>query len=330
MAPLVSIIIATYNRAHLLRQAIDSVLGQTISDYELIIADDGSIDNTASVVESYRRNPVLASRIHYFRQDNQGKSVALNNALARANGEWIAILDSDDYWLGDKLERQFAALESYKDTCRACFTDGKFVNNPHMDTTLFRFYGQQFPEPVGVLPNAAEQFAEFPAGVSIVTLLARADDIRKAGGFDPALQFTEDYDFLFRLSLVTGFCYVNAPLAIIDKTPAQQRHAGASEIWDNIEFRLQSEQYRYEKWLGLGTVTASMRKSILAHLRSVHSAWANFYLARKEYAQARRSLSAAAKYQLTSTVALKWLLTSLSPQFASLIVRRRGFDTKVF
>ncbi len=327
MIPRVSVIIATYNRAHLLKTAIDSVLGQTYSDHEVIVADDGSTDGTAELVRCY------GNRVRYLYQENQGKSVMLNNALKIAAGEWIAFLDSDDYWLPEKLEWQFHAIEKLKQQqCGACFTDGQFVNNPHMDTTLFRFYGRKYDQLIGTLPHPVRTLADSSAGVSVVTLLCRADLLRETGGFDPELRFTEDYDFVFRLALVTTYCYVNIPLAIIDRTQAAVRHNGVSAIWDRVDFRLDCEQRRYEKWLKLSVEFPSdVRTIILRHLRAIHSGRANLFLAQREYELAQRELSIAAKYQLTPNLVAKWILSRVSPSIArGLVLMRKGFSTEAF
>lgn len=94
-----SIILPTYNRAHHLEKAINSVLNQVISDWELIVIDDGSIDNTRDVIDSFND-----SRIIYFYQDNAERSAARNNGIRHASGEWICFLDSDDYFLPNHLE----------------------------------------------------------------------------------------------------------------------------------------------------------------------------------------------------------------------------------
>jgi len=327
MNPRVSVIIATYNRAHLLKTAIDSVLTQTYTDYEVIVADDGSSDGTEELVRSY------GDRVRYLYQENQGKSVMLNKALTKAAGEWIAFLDSDDYWLPEKLEWQFRSIEQFKEqNCGACFTNGQFVNNPHMDTTLFEFYGRTYEPTIGILPNPIRTFAESPAGVSVVTLLCRADLIRQIGGFDPGLRFTEDYDFVFRLSLVTNYCYVNLPLAIVDRTVASVRHTGVSAIWDRVDFRLDCEQRRYEKWLQLAEqLPSDVRRTILRQLRAVHSGKANLFLTKEEYEMAQRELSVAVKYQPTMNLLAKWILSRISPRIArGLVVKRGGFSPEVF
>ena len=97
-----SVIIPTYNRRELLKRAVDSVLNQTFEDFEVIIVDDGSTDNTGDYI-----NGLGDKRIRYFFQFNQGQNVATNNGIKNARGEVIAFLDSDDYWLKDKLKKTY-------------------------------------------------------------------------------------------------------------------------------------------------------------------------------------------------------------------------------
>lgn len=94
--PSVSVIITTYNRANLVSRAIDSVLNQTYKDFELIIIDDGSTDNTKSLIDSYLQKD---KRIVYFYQENKGWPSALNKGIELSKGEYIAFLDSDNEWL---------------------------------------------------------------------------------------------------------------------------------------------------------------------------------------------------------------------------------------
>ena len=97
---LVSVIIPTYNRAKTVRNAIDSVLQQTYKNIEIIVIDDGSSDNTAQVLESYR------NKVQIIQQENAGPSVARNRGIEIANGDIFCFLDSDDLWLPTKIERQ--------------------------------------------------------------------------------------------------------------------------------------------------------------------------------------------------------------------------------
>ena len=98
ISPIVSVIIPTYNRENLVSQAIQSVLNQTYRDFELIVVDDASIDNTQKIVNNFND-----SRIRYIcHKQNAGVSVAQNTGIAKARGEYIAFLDSDDEWFSEK------------------------------------------------------------------------------------------------------------------------------------------------------------------------------------------------------------------------------------
>lgn len=103
--PAVSVIIPTYNRAHTLAEAIDSVLAQSRPAAEIIVVDDGSTDGSAELLAGY------GDRIRYLRQDNAGVGAARNRGLAAASGDYIALLDSDDHWHPDKLAVQVDILE---------------------------------------------------------------------------------------------------------------------------------------------------------------------------------------------------------------------------
>ena len=107
MAPLVSVIIPTYNREKIITRAIDSVFAQTYRDFEIVVLDDGSQDNTKAVAQAY------GPKVHYFYQDNKGIAGARNAGMHQTAGDYIAFLDSDDYWLPGKLERQIALFSEH-------------------------------------------------------------------------------------------------------------------------------------------------------------------------------------------------------------------------
>lgn len=109
--PCVSVVMPTYNRAHLLPRAIGSVLAQTFSDFELLVVDDGSTDRTGEVVAGFKDG-----RIRVLRLDrNDGASRARNAGIQAARGAWVAFLDSDDEWLPRKLELQLTRLQEVND-----------------------------------------------------------------------------------------------------------------------------------------------------------------------------------------------------------------------
>ena len=108
--PQVSIITPTYNCAKFIVQTIESVQAQTFTDWEMIISDDCSTDDTLKVIEPYLNSD---ARIKYICNDkNSGAAITRNNALRVAQGRWIAFLDSDDLWMPAKLEQQIAFMES--------------------------------------------------------------------------------------------------------------------------------------------------------------------------------------------------------------------------
>jgi len=109
---MISIVLATYNRAHLLPRAIESVLRQTVLDWELIVIDDGSTDATRQQVEPY----LIDKRIQYHFQPNAGLALARNTGMQRSRGEWITYLDSDDEYTPDHLEQRRQFLSQYPDT----------------------------------------------------------------------------------------------------------------------------------------------------------------------------------------------------------------------
>jgi glycosyltransferase involved in cell wall biosynthesis len=323
MNPKVSVVIPTYNRAATVSRAIESVLAQTVTDLEVIVVDDGSSDDTGKAL-----GEMFGDRIRYYAQTNQGASVARNRGVEEARGEWIAFLDSDDLWERNKLEWQFKALEQFGPRCGGCYTDVRFFN--HSETrTMFQLVGNEFRHEgtMGAKPDVLERLVR-PGGAGMVvclsSLIARADVVRKTGGFDPKLLYSQDSEFMFRLALLTGFCYVNLPLVQFDRSPVEVRHVGVQSEWNKFEFWLQDSQRRLEGLLRLSEgLPMKIRKVIRERLSNVHSGWTNWYLETGQYEKAREAVSKAAQLDLTFNVAIKWLLTWTSPQLALRTVRRR-------
>jgi len=311
--PLISVVIPTYNRLRQLTTALDSVLAQSYSNFEVIVVDDGSEDGTGQSVESLiRSRPSTAPTVRYVLQTNQGSSVARNRGIAEARGEWIAFLDSDDIWYPEKLEWQVRATEAYKGVCGACITDARLVNDSGLDTTSFRETGRTYTQEIGLAENALERLAWTFDHFWVTSLLVRSELARQVGGFDPCIRFCEDHDFNFRLSLVTSFCYVNKVLVQLDRSPAPS----TIRPWEKAEVRLQNKQQMLEKWLRDATLPPEIRKTIVRGLRQAYSAWANWYLERERYAEAREALFKAMRTDLTWQLMIKWMLARTAPSFA--------------
>jgi glycosyltransferase involved in cell wall biosynthesis len=330
MTPTVSVVIPVYNRFERLKYAVESVLAQTLPVSEVILVDDGSIDNTSELLPRYiAQNQAWRDRVSYIHQENQGPNVARNQGIRLAKGEWLAFNDNDDIWLPQKLEWQFQALEQFKDQCGACITDAWFMNNPCMKMTLFQLAGKKHTETIGIIPEPLKYILETNSVVGVhpvwlQNLLTRTELARQVGGFDPKLRFGDDDDFAFRLACETAFCFVNMPMVVIDRTPPTERHLGANTRWDDEDFRLQMAQHRYEKRFGFSDrFPKVIRRLIRKDLAAVHSGWANWFLQKKDYGKARQAVSEAARINLTPAIAIKWALTQSAPGVARKIVLAR-------
>ena len=137
MEPFFSIIIPTYNRALLIKKAIESVLQQNFYDWELIIVDDGSTDNTRGIVESYSNN-----RIRYIYQQNAERSEARNNGIKNAQGEYICFLDSDDYFLPNRLSLLFKELHCRNFPIAAFYTGAGIEANKSISIKEYQIFSE--------------------------------------------------------------------------------------------------------------------------------------------------------------------------------------------
>jgi glycosyltransferase involved in cell wall biosynthesis len=192
--PEVSVIIPTYNRAKYVTKAIDSVLAQTYRDYEIIVVDDGSTDNTSEVLNPYM------DRIHYIYQENAGVSAARNRGIMDAKGEWIAFLDSDDEWLPEKLSIQMRDVQRRPDVC-AHITNVTF--NPLNGRAISLFEVRNF-KGYGVSSFILERPFQYMLKYEIAvlpTLLVRRDILLDSGLFDTELSIAEDVDIFLRVAL---------------------------------------------------------------------------------------------------------------------------------
>jgi len=184
--PIVSVIIPTHNRAGMLKRAIDSVLSQTYKDFELIIVDDGSKDNTRQVAESYKDK-----RIRFFQhKTTKGASAARNTGIKKVRGKYLAFLDDDDEWIPKKLEKQMPIIINSSKKVGLVygwmeyFQDGKSIKvyNPKLKGNVFK--SMLSTQAIGGCP----------------TLVIKKEVIQKVGLFDENLPRGNDGDFIRRIS----------------------------------------------------------------------------------------------------------------------------------
>lgn len=184
--PLVSVVIPSYNRGYCIKACIDSVLAQTLGDFEIIVVDDASSDDTVAQVAA-----MADPRIAYVAlASNQGGAVARNTGIRRARGEFIAFLDSDDLWLPDKLAKQVDGLRRLGPGCGLSYTWLACVDDDGAETLRIH------PDIDG---DCFEQMLVSNFIGSFSNLVVRRDLLVEAGGLDEAFRSCQDWDLFIRL-----------------------------------------------------------------------------------------------------------------------------------
>ncbi|MCB1159960.1 MAG: glycosyltransferase, partial [Leptospiraceae bacterium] len=185
--PVVSIIIPSYNREEYLISCIDSVLEQSFQDFELILVDDGSVDNSFKLMQSYQEKD---KRVICIEQEHSGVSRARNTGIYKSKGEWIAFLDSDDTWHPEKLEKQLAYHSLHTD-CQISQTEEIWIRNGKRVSP-----GKKHKKEEGFLfAKSLELCCITPSSVLLHRSL-----FEKYGVFDEKLVSCEDYELWLRIS----------------------------------------------------------------------------------------------------------------------------------
>ena len=196
--PLVSVIIPTHNRAWALAGAIDSVLAQNYKNFELIVIDDGSTDNTSDLIDGY------SGKLTLIRQENAGVSAARNRGIESSRGDFIAFLDSDDTWLPQKLSRQMDFMGRYPEAL-ICQTQEIWIrNNTRVNPRSCH------KKPSGMIFESSLALCL----VSPSAVMMKKDLFDKVGLFDEGLPACEDYDLWLRVGCRYSVYLVDEPLVI--------------------------------------------------------------------------------------------------------------------
>lgn len=255
--PRVSVIIPTYNRAYFLHQAIESVLNQTFQDFELIVVDDGSTDSTPYVLQKWK------GKIRWVRQENAGVSRARNVGILAARGRYFCFLDSDDLWLGEKLETQVGFLDA-NPHYPVCYTDEVWVRrgrrvNPRK---IHRKYsGWIFDR---CLPLCI---------ISPSSAMMRREVLDAVGGFDEDLPVCEDYDLWLRVASRFPIFFLDQKLIIKRGGHADQL---SNRSWGNDRYRVRA----LEKQLSQNHLTPRERRATVEMLQKKCLILANGFLKR--------------------------------------------------
>lgn len=197
----VSVIMPTYDRAHLLGRSIPSVLNQTYQDFELIVVDDGSTDNTRDMVAQFHDE-----RLRYaWHETNRGVSAARNTGVRMATGTYVAFNDSDDEWMAHKLDRQMEVFGTVDAKVGVVYSDMWNIVNGR---------GERYRAP-HIMPKDGIVYDKGLAcqtGCYMVTAMVRRQCFEKVGMFDEELRALEDAEFFMRVSKYYHFYHIAEPL----------------------------------------------------------------------------------------------------------------------
>jgi glycosyltransferase involved in cell wall biosynthesis len=308
--PLVSVITPAYNAARFLRDMVESVRRQTIEDWELVIVDDGSTDDTVAIVE---RCAASDRRIRLLRQPNGGPSAARNHGMRAARAAFFAFLDSDDQWLPSFLEHQLGVFDAHPDTSLVTATaydlggprDGQSRRRPAADYPVLTL----------------EDIIRNDSAVFIMTVFRR-EVFERIGGLDEAQWTSEDYDFWIRAALA-GFVFrvTTQPLALY------RRHEGSLSS-DNARM-LRGILHTYSKTRRAcpsgSTARVAVDSQIKHFERELLLVEAKQALERGDYERAADRLNALRGLGAGALVGLTAWLSEHAPAAASLAYRFRRF-----
>jgi len=223
---LISIIIPSYNSGKFLGEAIESAVNQTYKNIEIIIVNDGSTDNTEEIAKQWQKRD---KRIRYLKhKENKGLSAARNTGIRTSKGDFIALLDADDVWMKDKLEKQ---IEKIRKEADIVYSNAILINEKgkKLEDTLWKKVKTAPYAGRDCLESLFQKNFMIPAS----SLIFKKEVIKEIGGFDEKLKSAEDYDFCLR-ALAHGYNinYVGSPLLFYQLS--QQQMSGKEtkmEFW---------------------------------------------------------------------------------------------------
>jgi glycosyltransferase involved in cell wall biosynthesis len=271
--PRVSVVVPTYNRGWIVNEAIDSVLNQTFQQYELIVVDDGSTDDTKAILGEY------GNRIRVIHQANRGVSAARNRGIRAAKEPLIAFLDSDDVWLSDKLSVQVAFFDRHPDAL-VCQTEEIWIRNGVRVNP-----GKRHRKRSGKIFEASLALCL----VSPSAVMLRKDLFETIGLFDESLPACEDYDLWLRIS-------VNHPIHLIDQPLIVKRGGHEDQLsrsWGLDRYRIES----IAKLLERDVLSADQREAAVRMMRKKCAVYAGGCRKRGREEEARQYMKLADRYE---------------------------------
>lgn len=225
--PTVDVIVPAYNAARTLAAALDSVVAQTFTDWRILLVDDGSKDETPAIAAAYKAR--LGDKLLYLRQENAGLPAARNTAIRNSSAEFLALLDSDDVWLPQRLER---SVQRFRDRPAAGLVYG-FNARIDADGRVIDTFTRRNPHAEGrVAPYIYMRSLDLPCP----TVTFRREAVEKVGLFDETLRATEDRDLWVRIALEYEVALVPEVIAHYRLTPQAMTTDGDRMLQNQLRF----------------------------------------------------------------------------------------------
>jgi len=292
--PEVSVIIPAYNSSRYIAEALDSVFEQTFKDFEVIVVDDGSTDDTRRIIENYPH------QIKYFYQENGGPAKARNLGIRKSEGKYIAFLDADDLWLASKLEKQVAEFEKNPELgmviTENCLFDDAGVYRDVVGKSNYLMHGD-------LVTNIF-----LKSGVVTPTVMVRRDVFGEIGLFEETLRIGEDDNMWIRIAFHYPVGFVDEPLAKIrDHQMRTMRVNQNYAVYTRASVEMLLN--KYDRRLG-----DKIRKLVPRKFYQGNFGIGYRHFEQEEYAEARKAFREALKYDRWHLKAYAYILMTMVPK----------------
>lgn len=290
----VSVILPVYNGGKFIAETIESMLSQTIKDFEVLVVDDGSTDDSKEIIQKYISNS--NREIRYFYQENKGIAAARNKGIKESNGKYIAFLDQDDLWLPEKLERQVKYLEENPDTALV-YTDSIRFGDCSNAWKLTPYEGKVFLQLIN---------GNF---ISALTVVVRREVFKKVGCFDEDrnLMGCDDYDMWLRIASIYKIGYINEKLARWRAHSKGYTYAQSTKM-NRAAIAVLEKNFRLFKFHKIRIT--DFRRKILS---PIYFGLGWIYFNNRDFKTARQVFTTAIKYNPLSFKYIAYYILSLFP-----------------
>lgn len=317
---MVSVIIPAFNCAEFITETLESVYQQTYTNREIVLIDDGSTDNTRSVLEPHM------DRIRYFYQENRGTAAARNAGIQRSRGELIAFLDHDDLWLPEKLELQVKAMQTYPE-CGLVFTDGKYfdesgiLRNSLIPKHIHEWIDQHgTTDPMVVMGWISREICIRSVISSASSILVRKHCLERVGYFDEGIHVADDYDLALRVAQLYPVIFLRSCLYLWRYRQESQSGSKGSRHyrWTKASISVIEKNWQI--------MPKEIRSAVRARLSRMYWQCGRFYFDQNRFRDARKMFLGSLYYDTVFVPAIIYLLAShVRPSFIDRIrsIKRR-------